>query len=131
MTKAIAVENSQLAHVVAVAKASSPENGLRDAALLLCGFGNGMKPAELKQLRVNDYLSYDDEPLAEMVVRPERAFNGRARLAPYAGVNKKQTIAIDEHMANRLLRGHRITGRLTAYRGLDPQSDLFVSGLTC
>lgn len=47
MPKAIVVEDPQLAHAVAVAKASSPENGLRDAALLLCCFGTGMKPAEV------------------------------------------------------------------------------------
>ena len=128
MPKAIVVEDPQLAHAVAVAKASSPENGLRDAALLLCCFGTGMKPAELAQLRVSDYLSPGGEPLAETVVRPEIAFNGRAR--PLCWVNKKLITAIDEHLADRLKRGHGITGRLTAYRGLDPQSGLFVSGRT-
>ncbi|WP_217492764.1 hypothetical protein [Aeromonas caviae] len=33
-------------------------------------------------------------------------------------------------MADRLQRGHGITGRLTAYRGLDPHSGLFISGRT-
>ncbi|MFM1704726.1 site-specific integrase [Aeromonas salmonicida] len=128
MPKAIVVEDPQLAHDVAVAKASSPENGLRDAALLLCCFGTGMKPAELAQLRVSDYLSPVGDPLTETVVRPEMAFNGRAR--PLCWVNKKLITAIDEHLADRLKRGHGITGRLTAYRGLDPQSGLFVSGCT-
>lgn len=87
-----------------------------------------MKPAELAQLRVSDYLSPGGDPLAETVVRPEIAFNGRAR--PLCWVNKKLITAIDEHLADRLKRGHGITGRLTAYRGLDPQSGLFVSGRT-
>lgn len=128
MPKAIVVEDPQLTHVVAVAKASSPENGLRDAALLLCCFGTGMKPAELAQLLVSDYLSPGGNPLVETVVRPEIAFNGRAR--PLFWVNKKLITTIDEHLADRLKRGHGITGRLTAYRGLDPQSGLFVSGRT-
>ncbi|MNR00431.1 hypothetical protein D3C85_1162020 [compost metagenome] len=87
-----------------------------------------MKPAELAQLRVSDYLSPVGDPLTETVVRPEMAFNGRAR--PLCWVNKKLITAIDEHLADRLKRGHGITGRLTAYRGLDPQSGLFVSGCT-
>lgn len=56
MTKAIVVEDAQLANAVAVARASSNENGYRDTALLLCFFGTGMKPAELSQLLVSDYL---------------------------------------------------------------------------
>ena len=128
MPKAIVVEDPQLAHAVTVAKVSSPENGLRDAALLLCCFGTGMKPAELAQLRVSDYLAPGGDPLAETIVRPEIAFNGRAR--PLCWVNRKLIAAIDEHLADRIKRGHGITGRLTAYRGLDPQSGLFVSGRT-
>lgn len=45
-------------------------------------------------------------------------------------VNKKLIAAIDEHLADRLRRGHGITGRLTAYRGLDPHNGLFISGRT-
>ena len=67
MPKAIVVEDAQLAHAVAVARASSKENGSRDAALLLCFFGTGMKPAELSQLLVSDYLSPAGEPLAATV----------------------------------------------------------------
>ncbi|EKP0241645.1 TPA: hypothetical protein P2N00_004404 [Aeromonas salmonicida] len=126
MPKAIVVEDPQLTHAVAVAKVSSPENGLRDAALLLCCFGTGMKPTELAQLCVSDYLSPGGEPLVETVLRPEIAFNGRAR--PLCWVNKKLIAAIDEHLADRFKRGHGITGRLTAYRGLDPQSGLFALG---
>ena len=85
MSKAIVVEDAQLAHAVAVARASSTENGSRYAALLLCFFCTGMKPAELSQLLVSDYLSPAGNPLVETVVRPEIAFNGRAR--PLCWVN--------------------------------------------
>ncbi|HDO1191505.1 TPA: site-specific integrase [Aeromonas salmonicida] len=126
MPKAIVVEDAQLAHAVAVARVSSKENGSRDAALLLCFFGTGMKPTELSQLLVSDYLSPGGEPLAETVVRAEIAFNGRTR--PLCWMNPKLIKAVDEHLADRLQRGHGITGKLTAYRGLDPSSALFVSG---
>lgn len=37
---------------------------------------------------------------------------------------------VDEHLADRIRRGHGIIGKMTAYRGLDPSSALFVSGRT-
>lgn len=128
MPKAIVVEDPQLTHAANVARVSSAENGSRDAALLLCVFGTGLKPAELAQLRVSDYLSPGGDPLTETIVRPEIAFNGRAR--PLCWVNRKLIAAIDDHLTDRLKRGHGVTGRLAAYRGLDPQSGLFVSGRT-
>ena len=57
MPKAIVVEDDQLEHAVKVARVSSAENGLRDAALLLACFGTGMTVTELSRLRVSDYLA--------------------------------------------------------------------------
>jgi len=57
MPKAIVVEDDQLEHAVKVAKVSSAENGVRDAALLLACFGTGMTVTELCLLRVSDYLA--------------------------------------------------------------------------
>ncbi len=56
MPKAIVVEDDQLEHAVKVAKVSSAENGVRDAALLLACFGTGMTVTELCLLRVSDYM---------------------------------------------------------------------------
>ncbi|MBO2656115.1 hypothetical protein I6M49_21980 [Shewanella algae] len=61
MPKAIVVEDPQLAHAVKVARVSSAENGTRDAALLLCLFGTGLKPGEVAGLQVADYLNADGE----------------------------------------------------------------------
>lgn len=128
MPKAIVVEDLQLAHAVKVARVSSAENGTRDAALLLCLFGTGLKPGELAGLLVSDYLNADGSVRADSELRAEIAFNGRSR--PLHWVNTKLIAAIDEHLAERLRLGHGVTTRPAAYRGLDPQSGLFDSGRT-
>jgi len=126
MPKAIVVEDAQLEHAVKVAKVSSAENGSRDAALLLICFGTGLKPVEITQLLVRDYMGADGKPLADSQLRPEIAFNGRQR--PLAWVNRKLVNAIDAHLDERLHRGLGVTNRPAAYRGLDPESALLVSG---
>ena len=79
---------------------------------LLCFFGTGMKPTELSQLLVSDYLSPGGETLAETVVRAEIAFNGRPR--PLCWVNQKLIKAVDKHLADRIRLGYGITGKVTA-----------------
>ncbi|OAS07784.1 integrase [Pseudomonas putida] len=128
MPKAIVIEDQQLEHAVKVARVSSKENGNRDAALLLTCFGTGMTVTEICRLRVSDYLAESGEVLTDSLVRAEIAYNHRAR--PLCWTNKKLTNAIDAHLAERLERGHGVSTRLMAYRGLDPESPLFVSGRT-
>lgn len=128
MPKAIVLEDADLEHAVKVARISSTENGLRDAALLLACFGTGMTVTELSRLRVHDYLTEDGTVKRDSQVRAEIAYNSRVR--PLCWTNKKLTNAIDAHLAERLERGHGITTRKAAYRGLDPESPLFVSGRT-
>lgn len=128
MPKAIVVEDPQLDHAFKVALVSSTENGTRDAAILLCCFGTGLKPTEISMLKISDYLLATGEIKAESVVRPEIAFNGRSR--PLCWVNNKLINAIDAHLSERAKRGHGVTSRPAAYRGLDPDSGLFVSGRT-
>lgn len=128
MPKAIVVEDDQLEHAVKVAKISSPENGIRDAALLLACFGTGMTVTEICRLRVSDYLAEDGATLRDSFVRSEVAYNHRQR--PLCWTNKKLTNAIDAHLVERLRLGHGVSTRKAAYRGLDPASCLFVSGRT-
>lgn len=128
MPKAIVVEDEQLEHAVRVAKVSSPENGCRDAALLLTCFGTGMTVTEICRLRVSDYLTESGSVLIDSLVRAEIAYNHRSR--PLCWTSKKLTNAIDAHLAERLARGHGVTTRVMAFRGLDPDSPLFVSGRT-
>ena len=128
MPKAIVIEDEQLEHAVKVARVSSPENGNRDAALLLTCFGTGMTVTEICRLRVSDYLTESGTVLVDSQVRAEIAYNHRPR--PLCWTNKKLTNAIDAHLAERLVRGHGVSTRKTAFRGLDPDSPLFVSGRT-
>jgi len=79
MPKAIVVEDDQLEHAVKVAKISSPENGIRDAALLLACFGTGMTVTEICRLRVSDYLAEDGATLRDSFVRSEVAYNHHQR----------------------------------------------------
>lgn len=128
MPKAIVIEDEQLEHAVRVAKVSSPENGGRDAALLLTCFGTGMTVTEMCRLRVSDYLTESGTVLIDSLVRAEIAYNHRSR--PLCWTSKKLTNAIDAHLAERLARGHGVSTRVMAFRGLDPDSPLFVSGRT-
>ncbi|AYV11545.1 MULTISPECIES: site-specific integrase [Shewanella] len=128
MPKAVVVEDPQLAHAVKVARVSSAENGTRDAALLLCLFGTGLKPGEVAGLQVADYLNADGSVKVDSTLRADIAFNSRER--PLHWVNTRLIAAIDEHLAERVRLGHGMTNRPAAYRGLDPQSGLFVSGRT-
>lgn len=128
MPKAIVVEDDQLDHAVRVAKVSSRENGTRDAALLLTCFGTGMTVTEISRIKVSDYLAESGQVLRDSQVRPEIAYNHKSR--PLCWTNKKLTNAIDAHLAERVERGHGVSTRKAAYRGLDPDSPLFVSGRT-
>jgi len=128
MPKAIVIEGPQLERAVKVARVSSPENGTRDAALLLTCFGTGMTVTEICRLRVSDYLSESGGIRVDSLVRAEIAYNHRDR--PLCWTNKKLTNAVDAHLVERLERGHGVSTRRMAYRGLDPDSSLFVSGRT-
>ena len=77
---------------------------------------------------MSDYLLATGQVKEESIVRPEIAFNGRQR--PLHWVNKKLVNAIDAHLSERVERSLGVTNRPAAYRGLDPDSGLFVSGRT-
>lgn len=127
MTKSIVIEESQLDNAVKIARSMSPENGNRDAAMLLSCFGTGLTVTEIARMQVTDYLAESGSALLESHVRAQIAYNGRCR--PLFWTNKKVFSAIDMHLAERLLRGHGVSG-LPSFRGLDPASPLFVSGRT-
>ena len=80
------------------------------------------------RLRVSDYLTESGAVLIDSHVRAEIAYNHRSR--PLCWTSKKLTNAIDAHLAERLTRGHGVSTRMMALRGLDPDSPLFVSGRT-
>lgn len=128
MSQAALIEDEQLERAVKVARVSSPENGNRDAALLLTCFGTGMRVTEICRLRVSDYLTESGTVLTDSLIRAEIAYNHRSR--PLCWTSEKLINAIDAHLAERLIRGHGVSTRKIAFRGLDPDSFLFVSGRT-
>lgn len=121
MAKAPVVEEKELRHVLKVAAAVSefPE---RDTALLYVLYGTGAMLTELASLKVRDYLTETGNVIEEGQWRPEIAYNNRAR--PLFWLNTKVVGAVDAYLEARLKRGHGITTRTAAYRGLDPDSPL-------
>ncbi|WP_408534949.1 site-specific integrase [Paraburkholderia fungorum] len=75
---------------------------------------------------LSDYLSADGDVQAETLLRAEIAFNGKPR--PLIWASSKICTAIDDYLAYRLVVRHGVTTSTAAYRGLDPNSPLFLTG---
>jgi len=97
----------------------------RDTALLLALFSTAAKPLEIARLLVSDYLSEDGRVREESVMRADAAINRQAR--PLFFASTKVVAAIDAYLEERVRRGQG-TDNPTTYRGLDPESKLFLSG---
>lgn len=98
---------------------------LRDVALLAVLYSTGVTPNEAAKLTVSDYLSADGSVRIESTLRPEIAFNGKAR--PLVWANVKAREALDDYLRYRHEARHGISTAHAAYRGLDPLSPLFLS----
>lgn len=99
-------------------------NGARDAALLYVLFTTGAKPVEIARLEVRDYLEADGSIRRRSALRPETAVNAHAR--PLFFVSPRACLAIDDYLRERVQRQHGLGGA-TAYRGLAPESPLFLT----
>jgi site-specific recombinase XerD len=124
MAKPPVIESHQLRHALKVASITG-QNSVRDVALLLVFYGTGVMPNEAAKLLVRDYLEPNGNVRVESTVRPEIAFNGKAR--PLIWANQKTCAAIDEYLSLRLAKRQAITTSCAAFRGLDPQSPLFLT----
>ncbi|QIK19220.1 site-specific integrase [Ralstonia pseudosolanacearum] len=125
MPKPPVIEEHQIRHALQVA-AVTGQNSKRDVALLLVAYGTGLTPNEIAKLLVSDYLQANGVPCIESVVRPEMAFNGKAR--PLLWASAKVRAAIDVYLDHRRALRHGITTSPAAYRGLDHQGPLFLTG---
>ncbi|MGN7104849.1 tyrosine-type recombinase/integrase [Ralstonia holmesii] len=125
MPKPPVIEENQVRHAVKVA-AVTGQNSVRDVALLLVAYGTGLTPNEIAKLLVSDFLKPNGDVLIESTVRAEIAFNGKARSLLWA--SPKVRAAVEQYMAHRLSAGHGITTSPAAYRGLDPDSPIFLTG---
>lgn len=96
----------------------------RDVALLYVLLTTGARPLEIARLEVRDYLQADGSVREESVMRSEVAVNRKSR--PLFFASDKAREAIDRYMAERADQLPAVP-LLAHYRGLDPQSRLFLT----
>lgn len=125
MAKAPVIEDHQIRHARKVASVTG-QSKARDVALLLIAYGTGLAPNEIAKLVVADYLQANGEVKVGSLVRAEISFNGKARPLFFASVNVRD--ALDAYLAYRVEMRQGVTTHRAAYRGLDPQSPLFLAG---
>jgi integrase len=97
----------------------------RDVALLLVLFATAAKPLEIARLEVRDYLTEDGSVREESLMRAEVAINGKER--PLFFASTKVVAGVDAYLEERVRRGQG-TKTWTKYRGLDPDTRLFLTG---
>lgn len=100
-------------------------NAARDVALLYVLFTTGAKPVEIARLQVRDYLEADGSIRRRSALPPQAAVNAHAR--PLFFVSQRACLAVDDYLRQRLQRHHGLGGAADAYRGLDPESPLFLT----
>jgi integrase/recombinase XerD len=124
MAKPPVIEDKQFEHLIKATAAYSrvPE---RDTALLLTLYGTAMNVTELATITVADYLDAKGAVRVTSAVRANVSHNGEERLLFWS--NKRVVTALDNYLALRLERRHGVTVKKGAYRGLDPDSSLFLT----
>lgn len=124
MAKPPVIEDKQVEHLIKATAAYSrvPE---RDTALLLTLYGTALNVTELATIKVSSYLKPDGTVLVTSTVAPDIAHNGNER--PLFWSNKRVVAAMDKYLEWRLLRKHSTTIKKGAYRGLDPDSPIFLT----
>ncbi|MCP3724714.1 tyrosine-type recombinase/integrase [Paraburkholderia sp. CNPSo 3272] len=125
MAKTPYIEDARLKHLLKVS-AISGESRERNVALLMVIYGTGMMLTEVARLPVSAYLKGDGALLEKSKIAAELAYNGKER--PLWWSNAKVVNAIDMYLTFRIESGHGVTTRKAAYRGLDPESPLFLTG---
>jgi len=125
MAKAPYIEEGRLRHLLKVA-AISGESPLRNVALLTTVYGTGMMLTEIARLPVRAYLNGDGSIRVKSCVDGRIAYNGKER--PVYWSNAKVTNALDAYLAYRAAHRQGTTPMATAYRGLDPDGPLFLTG---
>ena len=119
-----ALTREDIEHAVAMTRQRSRCRD-RDAALLLVLFATAAKPLEIARLEVRDYLTDDGSVREESLMRAEVAINGKER--PLFFASTKVVAAVDAYLDERVRRGQG-TKTWTKYRGLDPDTRLFLTG---
>lgn len=96
----------------------------RDQALLCILFVTGARPLEVARLEVRDYLNADGSVRTESELRAEVSITGKAR--PLFFMNARLNDLLSPYLEGRRVQSQGVAAP-NAYRGLDPNSRLFVS----
>ena len=100
----------------------------RDIALFFMLFATGARPLEIARIEVRDYLRADGSVMRESELRAEATITGRVR--PLFFASSKLDDALTAYLRVRL-ESHQGLGLTTAFRGLDPDSRLFLTASGC
>lgn len=124
MAKPPVIEDRQFEHLLKATAACSrvPE---RDAALLLVLYGAALSVTELATITVGDFLAADGTVKTASAVRTDVAHNGQER--PLFWSNKRVVSAVETYFAWRVERKQGVTIKRGAYKGLDPDSPIFLT----
>lgn len=124
MAKPQVIENKEVEHLLRATAAWSrtPE---RDAALLLTLYGTALATTELATITVADYLTATGAVKITSAVRVDISHNGEER--PLFWSNKRVVAALDKYLELRLSTKQAVTVKKGAYRGLDPDSSIFLT----
>lgn len=124
MAKPPVIEDKQIEHLIKATAAytRTPE---RDMALLLTLYGTALSVTELATITVGDYLEPKGSVRVTSAVRVDVAHNGEER--PLYWSNKRIVAALDKYLTWRLEHKQGLTIKKGAYRGLDPDSPIFLT----
>lgn len=119
-----ALTKLELKHAVMVASGSgrTPE---RDAALILCSATTGLRVTEIASLEVRHIMAEDGSYLLEGWIPGEFTKSGKPGVIFVT--NKKFQSALDKYFEYRITKKHLITGDCKRYRGLRPDSKVFLT----
>lgn len=95
-----------------------------DLALFYMLFATGARPLEIARLEVRDYLDVDGSVRRESQIRAEVAIIGKIRPLHFSSTRLDEVLALYLQERLTLKLGVHTEG---AYRGLDPDSRLFLS----
>lgn len=124
MAKPPVIEDKQIEHLLK-ATAAYGRAPLRDTALILTLYGTAMSVTELATITVADYLDAKGNVRVTSAVRADVSHNGEER--PLFWSNKRVVASIDAYLSWRLESKHGAAANKGAYRGLDPESALFLT----
>ena len=100
----------------------------RDVALFYMLFATGARPLEIARIEVRDYLNADGTVRRGSELRAEATITGRPR--PLFFASSKLDDALTAYLRVRL-ENRQALGPGSAFRGLDPESRLFLTATGC